>query len=228
MERKKYVWEILGILGVCLLMYSVSNYSVNFLLNFLNLEKPTVPIVFFNRTLLWGSLFLFFLYVKFYLKKDFLPWKERNLSFLKTVLSVIIVLVLLFVGFVALVLIIQNFNFPTQGERIEEITNLVYHNLPLMIFTCFTAAVVEELLFRGFILPAFTEITNSVWMGVVISSVLFGLMHLSYGTIHQVIIPIYFGIIFSVYYVKYRNLKVAIFCHFIWNLVANLDAAGLL
>ena len=226
MERKNYYWEILGILGVCLIMYSISNYSISFLLNIVDLKKPTVPAVFLNRMLLWGSLLLFFLYVKFFLKKSFLPWKERKLSILTTILSTIILLTLLFVGFVALVLIIQYFDFSTQGERSDEMRDLVYQNLSLMIFTCFTAAVLEELLFRGFILPTFTEITNKVWIGVALSSLLFGLMHLSYGTMHQVIIPIYFGIIFSAYYAKYRNLKVVIFCHFIWNLVSMLDAAG--
>ena len=226
--KKKTYSQILGIVGICALMYSVSNFSIGIFLENFHQEKPTVPIVFLNRILLWISLFLFFLYVKYYLKEKFIPWEEQNLSLWKTGVSIIAIIGLLLVGFVGLVLIIQSMDFATQWEGIDEIRNLTLQNLPLLIFTCFTAAVVEEILFRGYILPTLTNITNSAKLGIVISSTLFGLMHLSYGTAHQVIIPIYFGIIFSTYYWKFRNLKVVIFCHFIWNLVVYLDSAGLL
>lgn len=227
-EEKKSYGQILGIIGICALMYSVSNFSVSIILENFNQEKPTVPIVFFNRILLWVCLFLFFLYVKYYLKEKFIPWEEQNLSLWKTVVSIIGIIGFLVVGFVVLVLIIQSMDFATQWEGIDDIRKLTLQNLPLLIFTCFTAAVIEEILFRGYILPTLSNITNSVNLGIIISSILFGLMHLSYGTAHQVIIPIYFGIIFSTYYSKFRNLKVVIFCHFIWNLVVYLDSAGLL
>lgn len=226
-ENKSYL-QILGIIGVCVLMYLISNYSINVFLTILDQEKPTISMVFINRLLLWAGLFLFYLYVRFYLKEKFLPWKERNLSLLKTVVSIIVIMILLLVGFVGLVLIIQSMDFADKVEGINEVRNLTLQSLPLIIFTCFTAAVLEEILFRGYILPTLTKITNSARLGIVISSILFGLMHLSYGTAHQVIIPIYFGIVFSTYYSMYKNLKVLIICHFIWNLVSLLDSANLL
>ena len=219
--------EILGIIGVLLVMYLISNYSNTVLPKVFDLEKPNAPIFFYNRLLLWGGLLLFFLYVKFYLKEKFLPWKEEKLSILHTIISVILLLVVLLVGFVGLVLFIQSLDIPTQGERLEG-KGILYQNIPLMIFFAFTAAVLEELLFRGYILPTITKLTNSMWLGIGISSVLFGLMHLSYGTLHQVVIPIYFAIIFSTYYAKYRNLKIIMFCHFVWNLVVYFDSAELL
>lgn len=178
---------------------------------------------------MWFGLFLFFLYVKIFLKEKFLPWKERNLSVFKTILATIVVLVLLFIGFVGLVLLLQSFDFSsTNAEAIDEIKSLKYQSIPLIIFTCITAAVLEELLFRGYILPTLSKITNSVPLGIIISSIIFGFIHLSYGTVYQIIIPLYFGIIFSIFYAKYRNMKVLIFVHFIWNLVVYLDSAELL
>lgn len=227
-EKKKSYGQILGIIAICALLYLASNYSVDILQKIFNQENPTISIIYFNRILLWGGLFLFFLYVKFYLKEKLVPWKEQNLTILQTVISIIVIMVLLFVGFVGLILIIQSMDFATQVEGINEIRDLTLQNIPLLIFTCVTAAIVEEILFRGYILPTLTEITNSAKLGVLLSSTLFGFMHFSYGTAHQIIIPIYFGIVFSVYYVKYRNIKVVILCHFIWNLVSSLDSAGLL
>lgn len=221
--------ELLGIVGVCLLLYLISNNSNEILLNILNKESLTTGVMFTNRILLWGGLFLFFLYVRYYLRETFLPWKEKNLSFLKTIFSVIVLLVVLFVGSVTLILLIQSMDIPTQNkETAFQGADLLYQSLSLMIFTSFTAAVLEELLFRGYILPTLTKITNSTWMGVVLSSIVFGLVHFSYGTLHQIIIPIYIGGILSIFYTKYRNLKILIICHFIWNLVAFLDSAGLL
>lgn len=219
--------EILGIIGICLLLYFISNYGNYLLFSVFDLTSPTVLVMFLNRILLWIALLLFFLYVKLYLKEQFLPWEERHLSIFKTILSIIIVLGLLFAGFVGLVLIIQSLNFSTQSDTNQGI-ELLYRSIPLMIFTCFTAAVLEELLFRGYILPTIVKIINSVWGGIFLSSILFGLMHLSYGTSHQVIIPIYFGVVFSTFYVKFQSLKITIFCHFIWNLVVYLDSAELL
>lgn len=182
--------EICGIAGVFVVMYTGSNYGNVLFLEVFDLKKANTTILFFNRLLLWGILLLFFLYVKFYTKEKFLPWEERKQSIVKAGLSVIVLLVIIFVGFVGLILIIQYLDFPTQGERLPE-KNILFQNLSLMIFYAFTAGVLEELLFRGYILPTLTRISKSLIVGILVSSTIFGLMHLSYGTVHQVIIPIF-------------------------------------
>lgn len=223
----KTVREICGIAGVLVLLHIGSNYSNGLLLEVFDLEKANTTILFLNRLLLWGILLLFFLYVKFFIKEKFLPWEERKQTIVRAGLSVIILLVILFVGFVGLILFIQYLDFPTQGERLPEI-NILFQNLHLMIFYAFTAGVLEELLFRGYILPTLTRISKSLIMGILISSTIFGLMHFSYGTVHQVIIPTFFGIVFATYYAKFRSLTTIILCHFIWNFVVYLDSANLL
>lgn len=228
-EKRKSYLEILGIVGICVLLYLISNHSISILLKIFNQDKPVVSIVFLNRLLLWGGLLLFILYVKYFLEEKFLPWKERNLSVFKTILAIIVVLAVLFIGFIGLVLLIQLFDFsPTNVPEIEEIKSITLKNIPLMVFTCFTAAVLEEILFRGYMQPTFSKITNSVSLGIILNSILFGLIHISYGTVYQVIIPIFFGLVFSIFYAKYRNMKVLIICHFIWNLVVYLDSGGYL
>jgi membrane protease YdiL (CAAX protease family) len=93
-----------------------------------------------------------------------------------------------------------------------------------LVFTAFTAGVLEEFLFRGYIQPRIERWTQSKLLGILITSLIFGLMHTYYGTLHQLLIPIFFSTIFSAFYTKYRNLKAVIITHFLWDLASMLDS----
>lgn len=88
-------------------------------------------------------------------------------------------------------------------------------------FTIFTIAVlapvVEEFMFRGVLLKRFIGKT-SVWGGILISSLVFGVLHL------DVIGAFLFGVIASLLYLRTNNLLVPIFLHIINN---SLAAASL-
>ena len=120
--------------------------------------------------------------------------------------------------------------FPNQFELVlqtyviplDELMKIFRNDPFLMVFTCVTAGFVEELLFRGYLLPRLALLFNNSLVAVIVSSVLFGLMHFGYGTVINMVGPFIIGLVFAIYYWKFRNIKVLIFCHFTWDLMALL------
>lgn len=81
---------------------------------------------------------------------------------------------------------------------------------PLVLFVAAVSAVSEELYFRAFLMPR---------IGLVASSVLFGLVHVTYGTWLQVIAPMLLGVVFGVLVMRTGTLLAPIAAHFTWNFV---------
>ncbi len=94
---------------------------------------------------------------------------------------------------------------------------------------CFLIGLCEELLCRGWLLNTFLERfgkdKKGVWYSIIVSGVLFGLMHLGNiftgagvaSTIAQVIMTSATGIVYGVIYYKTKNIWTVIFLHAFWN-----------
>lgn len=78
----------------------------------------------------------------------------------------------------------------------------------------------EELLMRGYIQPRLEKIYNSPLTGIIGSALLFGILHSTYGTIGQVMVTSFIGIIFAMFYKLYSNIKVLILCHFLIDFIS--------
>jgi membrane protease YdiL (CAAX protease family) len=77
------------------------------------------------------------------------------------------------------------------------------------------APIVEELFFRGLLLPAVMKWTRSPWMGVVLSGFAFGVFHLSVG--HTIPALSLFGIVLCYCYAKTRSLVLVMLLHAVFN-----------
>lgn len=77
------------------------------------------------------------------------------------------------------------------------------------------APVAEEMLFRGILLRAIERWTRSPYWGLVLSSVLFGLIHMS--VLKTVPALIVFGLALGATYLKTRSLTAAILVHSLFN-----------
>lgn len=78
---------------------------------------------------------------------------------------------------------------------------------------CISAPVFEEVLYRGFLLPALTCFFP-MWVAIPASSVLFALHHLN----PTMVLPLaMLGLIWAILYSKSRNLTVTILIHAMWN-----------
>jgi len=78
------------------------------------------------------------------------------------------------------------------------------------------AAVVEEVLYRGIILNRLLQWTPK-WVAILISSALFGLLHLN---LLQGLYAFALGIIHAIMYLRYRNLWIPIIGHVVFNMVS--------
>lgn len=100
------------------------------------------------------------------------------------------------------------------------------YNLFLILSTCLAAPIFEEVVFRGMIYKVLAK--YNVWMAMVISSLLFGLVHFN---LSQGIPAFFMALVLAGAYAKTDSLFVPILIHGINNLMASissLDSSGFL
>jgi len=221
---KRIVYAI-GIIGIISIFFVVSTFASPFLLKISSETKLDSFLFFMNRSFMWLALLLLWLYAKRVEKKSLLLWSKRKRKILFSILAIFAILLVIFLGiFLGNMLISKILSyFPTStnitSPKLLEYGTLFRHNIPLLIFTAATAAIVEELVFRGYIQPRIEVIfKNPIW-GIIGSALLFALLHLSYDSWLQIIGPLFIGLVLSIFYWKYRNIKILIICHFVIDLI---------
>ena len=118
-------------------------------------------------------------------------------------------------------------------DKINDI-NILMTILNLLI-GCFFIGVAEEFLCRGWLLNEFLErygdTKKGVWYSIIISGVIFGLMHIGNiangqdvaNTISQIIGAAGTGILFGLIYYKTKNIWSVIFLHAFWDFSIYLN-----
>lgn len=86
-----------------------------------------------------------------------------------------------------------------------------------MLITVVSAPIMEELFFRAIIFKRISRKFN-IYIGIVISSLVFGLLHIELAVIGAFI----FGIACCILYIKYKNILIPMTVHFFNNLIAFL------
>ena len=174
-----------------------------------------------SRIFFWLCLFAMALYAMLVEKKHFLLWEENKQDFIFYIMAVTALIGILFAGNLIIGVISKLvFHLKTDNPKLEQMITLFKENKMLLYLTVITAGVVEELLFRGYMQPRLQAYFKKPIWPIVISSALFACMHISYGTIMQVIGPFFIGAVFALFYYKYRNIKVLVICHTLWDLMA--------
>jgi membrane protease YdiL (CAAX protease family) len=121
-----------------------------------------------------------------------------------------------------LTFLVARFHHEETSSKLLEYVGLFKNNVPLLIFTALTAGVTEELIFRGYMQPRLEKAFNSPVLAIIITSFLFALLHAAYGTVTQFLVPWFIGALFSIFYSKYRNIKILILCHFLVDMLSLL------
>lgn len=80
------------------------------------------------------------------------------------------------------------------------------------IVLCCSAGIVEEFVFRGYLLQQFSSVRGNVWIGVVASSLLFGAAH-GYEGIGAMITIAVFGALFCVLAIRRSSLRAGMMAH---------------
>jgi membrane protease YdiL (CAAX protease family) len=151
------------------------------------------------------------LYISF--KKLFFTKKKIGYSLFIGFFSALITLFIL--GILFYFLSLTGFTPPENplGEQIMESLTV-----PLLFIVPLLSSVSEEIFFRGFLQPKIIHFTTPP-LGIIITSILFGIAHISYGNPLQVIIPFFIGILFGVLIVKTKNIIAPITAHYFFNFI---------
>lgn len=210
----------LGILLTFVLLAGVMLYVYPFLDLFMDTSGITATKFLYSRIILWIVLFLILLYCNVIEKHSILLWEERKYSILFYLGAVIALYFICALGGAFLNGIIYLFTHEKISSKLIQLKSIFQDNFVLIIITCLTAGVVEELLMRGYVQSRIEKIYNSPIAGVIISSILFGLLHSTYGTLGQIVGPFFIGVIFAMFYKLYSNIKILIICHFMFDFIS--------
>jgi hypothetical protein len=176
-----------------------------------------------SRLSFWLCAFIVYLYAVKVEKQPLLLWTEKKYSFLFYVGSVISLVLILLLGINIISLTGLSFDLNNnKGTKLNSMISVLRKSRSLLVFTCLTAGVTEELIFRGYLIPRLQLFFKKPIFPLILSSVLFGVAHIGYGSIAQIIGPLFIGFVFAFYYQRYRNIKVLILCHFLWDLLTLL------
>lgn len=96
------------------------------------------------------------------------------------------------------------------GVTAENFTFIKY--IAVFIGVAIITPIKEELLYRGFLLRFFEAKYAKAWLGLLISSTVFGVMHLEYPLTGAIM-----GLVFGALYIKTHSIIVPMVAHIIWN-----------
>jgi membrane protease YdiL (CAAX protease family) len=178
--------------------------------------------LFSSRIAIWVALAALFIYVRQIEKQPLLLWQEKKYSIVHYILSVITTLLTVVAVLIVFSIVWTLLGLKKDSNSLNKIIDIFRHNHFLVLLTCLTAGITEELVFRGYIMPRLQLLFNKTYLSIIISSVIFGLIHFGYGTALNVIGPFIIGLVFALHYYKYRNIKILIICHFLWDYIVIL------
>ena len=176
--------------------------------------------IFISETFLWVAQLFNYGYCALIEKWGILAYTEIQYDLWKHIKQISAILAVTLALMIPIVLFLNLFGLMKESPRAIEIKRILQANRPLLFYTSFTAAVTEELIFRGYIFSRLDFILQNENKAIVVSSILFGLLHFGYGTIINMVFPMVFGGVLSFYYWKYRNIAIPIISHFLWDFVS--------
>lgn len=210
----------IGIVLTFVLLAAAMLYAFPFATLVTGVKGITSNNFFLSRIIIWFVLGFIFLYNLFIEKQPFLLKTEKKYPVLFYIKAIIGLYLICIIGGTCLNILIRFFLHEETSPKLLQLRSIFKNDYFLIIFTCFTAGAVEELLMRGYIQPRIEKLYKSPASGIIVSAILFGILHSTYGTIGQVAVPFFIGAVFAVFYKHYSNIKILIICHFIIDFVS--------
>lgn len=125
--------------------------------------------------------------------------------------------------FIFLIIFVIEIGLISLGHKPEDLSNIPdIQRLfsPVVLFLIVGIQPIgEEIFFRGFLFEKIEGFSSSV-MSIIITSVLFGVAHMSYGKWFPALMPMLMGLILGYLVYKTKNLYTAIVAHVVFNLTS--------
>ena len=174
--------------------------------------------IFYSRFIFWTEVLLLMLYAAKAEQRKFLPWQDKKLDIGVFLASVIVLYLASYICSI-IGLIPRGFGYHESNALMKRVAMLLAGHQLLILFTCITAGVTEELIFRGYMIPRLSLLFKNDYLPVVLSALCFGALHYGYKSLHELIFAFLIGIMFGIYYQKYRNIKVLMIAHFLIDII---------
>jgi uncharacterized protein len=175
--------------------------------------------ILYSRFIFWAEVLLLMLYAYKIERQKFFLWEDKRADVGFFVASVVI-LYLLSIACSIVSSAPKLFGAHDNNAVLKRIA-FIFMNRPwLMVFTAFTAGVTEELIFRVYILTRLSSLIKNQYIPVIITSLTFMLLHYSYKSWREYIFVFLIGMVFGIYYQKYRNIKALIVVHFMIDMIS--------
>jgi membrane protease YdiL (CAAX protease family) len=161
----------------------------------------------------WVTVIFLFFYAYKIERQPLLLWEGNDSGAGFTLLSILV----LYVAYIliAVVSAIPSWFGYRETDQLMHVIMQLLKGRPLLIFfISITAGVTEELVFRAYILTRLSTFFKEPYMPIILSSAVFSALHYRYHSLGEFIFTFLFGIICSVYYIKYRNIHALILTHF--------------
>jgi membrane protease YdiL (CAAX protease family) len=129
---------------------------------------------------------------------------------IKAMLMMIVVAII--ISFVSM-----KFGIYDQDKIISKINGLPIYVLAVAVLI---APIGEELLFRGFLLRWVSEKVDSDILGIVISSIVFGVLHMGYGSVVEVFGTMTIGLVLGYTFIRSKSITPCIVVHMVYNLLS--------
>jgi membrane protease YdiL (CAAX protease family) len=219
-KRNENYFTAIGMVSIMLFVFLSSIFAAPLVLKIMGLSRINGTTLFISRMFYWIGLAGLCWYSKNVEKQNVLIWEDRPYKASTYIAFIVVLFVILFAG-VAIIQILYSFTHLNKtSSRLVELADIFRRNKSLLIFTALTAGVTEEIIFRGYLQPRLEKIFRNPYAAILISSFLFGLIHFGYGTVINMIVPFFIGLVFACFYWKYRNIKLLIIFHFLWDLLS--------
>jgi len=127
-------------------------------------------------------------------------------------------------GLVAFILFgISNVAIQALGLELNQEAGELFAGQPFLVLMLIAlrAAVVEEVLYRGYAFERINELTKSKWIAALVPVIIFMLAHLSWGIGHLIFV-FFAGGLFMLIYISKRNLGLVMIAHFIIDFITIL------
>lgn len=213
----------LTIVAILLPLILFSLISTN-IFGLIHTGTPDAATFWVSRIEIWIVLLITYLFSRNIEKEKFLLWPEQKRKPLFYILSLIILLIMVFCIGLSIRFVSHQFGIVSHTDVLNRMTLIMCDNKSLLIFTCLTAGFTEELIFRGFMLPRINLLVKNPTVSIILSSLLFGLAHIRYFDLNQILVPIGIGLVFAIFYYRYRCLTVLIICHFLIDIFSLYSA----
>ena len=113
----------------------------------------TATTIFVSRVLFWVATAVIWFYSVKVDNQPLLIWKEKKYAWWFYPLSVIVLFLLLPAGVAFIQQLLAWAGLLKQSNVLPLMTKIFSTNMPLLLFTCLTAGVTEEIIFRVFLMP---------------------------------------------------------------------------